>query len=228
MSTVRRTCYVNPIEPGPLSMRVPAGMETRLDVTFHDIGGALLHVDVLPQLQLIGRSSGGPALVYAMPATDVVNGRARAVIPSGDLLDANGYQLRLYGTWKGEPILLAAGIVAITDAQGIVAVPADVIDSIDITLNRGTAAALNVTLWVDTAKSQPYDLTAVTVAAAIYESHGGPQLVPFAIGAITGNTVQITLTADQVTALPDSCWWNLTVSDAAGVTTLCEGMVTVL
>ena len=106
--------------------------------------------------------------------------------------------------------------------------PADVIDSIDITLNRGTAAALNVTLWVDTAKSQPYDLGSVTVAAGIYESHGGPQLVPFAIGAITGNTVQITLTADQVTALPDSCWWNRTVSDAAGVTTLCEGTVTVL
>ena len=34
MSTVQRAVYINEVEPSPMSLRVPSGMETLLTVTF--------------------------------------------------------------------------------------------------------------------------------------------------------------------------------------------------
>ena len=228
MSTVQRTVYINTIEPVALSMRVPSGMESRLQVTFRDPGGHLVTNDVLPQLEITGRTNGKVPMAFAMPAVDVANGIARAVIPAGVLVDQNGYRLNLYGTWNSEPILLATGVVDIFQAPGVQTILPDVIDRIDITLTHGSDTALNIVLWVDEGKTQPFDLSTVTVGAAVYASQGGPVLVPFTIASISGNAVMLSLTAAQVDALPDSCWWSLTVSDANGVTTLVEGSVTVI
>lgn len=228
MSLVKRAIYINTVEPARLAFRAPSGMETLLEVTFHDQDGSTASIDYLPQLELVGRSSNGEKSFYSMPATDVANGKARAVIPAGALTDPNGYRINLYGTVESIPTLLATGLLDLLAAAGALASPPDVIDRIDIELSRGSPTELVVTLWVDTAKTIPFDLASVTVGANVYDVQGGRVLMPFTVASVSGNRVTISLTAGQVDALPASCWWSLTVSDVSGVTTLCEGTVTVL
>jgi len=43
----------------------------------------------------------------------------------------------------------------------------------------------------------------------------------------TDNVIRLSLTSAQVDALPASCWWTLTAGTATGVTTLCQGTVTI-
>lgn len=228
MSTVQRAVWINPVEPAPLSLRVPSGMETRLAVSFFTQAGPVAS-DLLAQLELTGRSGNTPRQFYSMPATDVVNGRARAIIPAGDLVDPNGYRLNLYGTVDGEPFLLANGKVDIIAAAGPQAVPPDVIDQIALSFERDEDVLLDVKLWTDAGKDAAYDLTAsgTVITANVYGSKGGPALMPFTTEVLAANEVRLTLTADQVNLLPDSCWWTLAASTAAGTTTLCEGAVTV-
>jgi hypothetical protein len=228
MSTVQRFVYIDPIEPSPLSLRVPSGMETLLALTYFNAAGALLGSDVAAQLELTGRS--GPAVkqIYSVPATDVVNGKAQALIPAGDLSDPNGYRLNLYGTVDGGPQLLATGKVETIAAAGPQAVPPDIIDQIPLVLSRSDAATLVMRLWQDAGKTTPYDLNSVSVQASILAARDDLLLVSFAISepGPTGQ-VQLDLTLEQVAALPDSCWWSIVVGTTEGTTTLVEGPVTV-
>lgn len=228
MSTVLRAVWVNAVEPAPLSLRVPSGMETRLAVSFFTQQGPVA-TDLLAQLELTGRSGNTPRQFYSMPATDVVNGKARAIIPAGDLTDPNGYRLNLYGTVDGEPMLLANGRVDVLAAAGPQAVPPDVIDQIALAFQRDEDVLIDVKLWTDASKDAPFDLTAsgTIITANVYAVQGGPALVPFTVTVLAANEVRLTLTADQVNLLPDSCWWSLAASTAAGLTTLCEGAVAV-
>jgi hypothetical protein len=226
MSTIQRSVHIDPVEPSPLSLRVPSGMETILALTYYRLG-ALLGDDVGAQLELTGRSNGTRRQFYPVLATDVVNGMARALIPAGDLSDPNGYRLNLYGTVDGQPALLAIGKIDMLAAAGPEAVPADLIDQIDIAFERGEDVLIDVTLWADGAGDAPYDLTSTTISATVYETQGGAALMPFAVAALDTNKVRLSLTVDQVNTLPDSCWWSLVAATAGGATTLCEGKVTV-
>jgi hypothetical protein len=223
---VQRSVHLNPVEPSPLSLRVPAGIETRLAIFFRDSRGKVTS-DLLAQLELAGRSD-GRKMYYAMPATDVANGQATAFIPAGDLSDMNGYRLNLYGTVEGQPQLLATGIVAMVAAAGPQAVPPDVIDQIDLTLTYTQPAQIDVTVWQDSGKGTPFDLTAANIAAIVLAERGGTVLLPFTATAVSVNVVRLTLTAAQVDTLPASCWWSLSVSTASGTTTLAEGAVYVV
>ena len=131
MSTITGTVYVNPIEPGPLSMRMPTGVETRLNLTFLDQLSRPISTDLLAQIELTSRSRANTPVWMAVPATDIVNGKATAVFAANTLTDPNGYRLRLYGSVNGEGMLLATGIVTLTEAVGRTDMPLDVIDSID-------------------------------------------------------------------------------------------------
>jgi hypothetical protein len=223
---IQKACYLNPVEPALFNIRAPSGMETKLDVTFYEQDGSVYNQDLAAQLQLTARTQ-EQTFTYLMPATDVVNGKARATIPADTLNDANGYRLRILGTLRGEPTLLAMGALYPLSGAGPGAIPEDVIDAIDLTLDRGDVVSLDVHLWQDAGKTVPYDLTSMTVTASIYAGRGGVELVPFTVAIVDGNTVTLTLTVDEVNALPDSCWWNLNVSGASGLTTLAEGTVTV-
>ena len=86
---VDKLIVVNNVEPSPLSFRAPMGMDTRLNVTYVDRNGAAMPGDIAGQLQLTARSS-GRTTTYFMPATDIANGRARALIPGDALTDING------------------------------------------------------------------------------------------------------------------------------------------
>lgn len=223
---VERTIYINRIQPEPLSFAVPAGLEAKVDVNFRDQSGDPYGSDLLAQLQLTSRSQ-NISKNYPMPATDVVNGKARAVIPAGDIVDMNGYRLRLFGTLGGEGWLLATGVVSPIAGAGPEAVPPAVIQQVPIVLTRGQPAIIDIRLWDDLG-SDPFDLSSATLTAGIYTVQGGDLLVPFTVTQTAENAVQLTLTADQVNALPDTGYWNLQIGQVSGVTTLVEGPVTVI
>jgi len=228
MSTVRKTVYVNPIEPSPLSFRCGARVETVLELTYYrqSDNDLTFNTNVNGQLRLTARSS-NRSTSYSVPAMDISNGKARAIIPAGDVVDPNGYLLALYGTVNGEIALLAKGLVFPNDYEAPPTEALDIIDRVPLLLTRGTAADLVVNLWQDAGKSAEYDIGASTVSSAIYTASAGTVLVPFTVAVVDNNTVHLSLASDQVDALPDSCWWTLVVSSGTGSTTLAEGPVTV-
>jgi hypothetical protein len=228
MSTVRKTCYVNPIEPGPLSFRAGSRVETRLEVTFFQQNGNAYTTDLDAQLRLTSRS-GMISRAYSMPAIDVANGKVRAVLPAGDITDVNGYRLAIYGTVAGEAGLLAQGTVWPDDTVEPLAAPIDVIDTVPITLSlaQPTDSAFTVRLWDDATKTDPYDIGSSVVAAAVLDSQGGAKLVDMTVVPVASNAVVVSLTPAQVALLPASCWWTLTIGVSGGTTTLVEGPVTV-
>jgi hypothetical protein len=223
---VLRTIAINPIEPAPMSMRVPAKVPLTIDIQWLDASGKGISVDVAAQLQITGRTN-EQTDVYSVPATDIVNGKARASIPKDTLIDINGYRMRLVGTYRGEAQLLALGTLRITDAAGIEETPEDIIDQVPLTIPYNFAYGTDVYLWQDSGKSVPFDLTTATISSAIYPAQGNPvALVPFTVGVAGPGHIVLQLTAVQVNALPVNAWWSLQASNAAGVTTLCEGPVT--
>ena len=227
MGRIVRTIALNPVEPAQFSFRAPHGMQTVIDINLLDGSGNPYKQDVVAQLQLIGRSS-ARTLYYTVPATDIVNGMARAVIPTGDLSDRNGYNLRLFGTVDGNAELIGIGVVAITQSTGPIAMPTDVIDTIPLNLDRGMPVSINLKLWQDVGKATPFDLATATISSTIYgDSSEAVVIVPFTVTTVGPGEVELTLTTEQADALPDSCWWNLRASSATGVITLAEGPVTI-
>jgi hypothetical protein len=227
MATINRSIFLDQPEPSPLSMRVPKGQETRLSLRYFDRSGHLISSDLAAQLQLMGRS-GGALQTYDLPATDVVNGLAGTLIPEGDLTDPNGYRLAIQGTRDGQPSLFASGTVHVSESLGPrVALPVDVIDRVDLTFERGDDVELDVSMWVDTAKANEYELAGTTIVANILDASGGTVLVPFTVTVADANTVKLSLTEEQVDALPATCWWALLAGTGSGVTTLCEGEIIV-
>ena len=228
MSTIRKTVFVNPIEPAPLSFRCPTQIDSTLEITYYQQTGFAYSTDLDGQLRLTGRSN-RVSKAYSVPAIDVANGKARAIIPAGDITDPNGHLLMLYGSVAGEAGLIARGLVWPDAQQSPVLEPIDVIDVVPIELYRSqpTDSAFVIKLWDDLSKSDPYEIGGKTIAAWISDAQGGAKLVDMAVVMTGTNTAQISLTQDQVTPLPDSCWWALSIGSVDGVTTLCEGPVTV-
>lgn len=223
---VNRLLVVNSIEPSVLSFRAPFGVDTKLNVQYVNHGGVAYNADLAAQLQLTSRSS-ARTISYLMPATDIANGRARATIPADELVDTNGYRLRIVGTVNGDAALLATGTVMPIASAGFEAIPEDIIDTVDLTFDYDSPVDIDVTLWADAGKGSPYDMTTTTITAAVYGSKGSTALVPFSVTVLSSNQVKLSLTVGQVNALPAACWWSLVASTAAGATTLCEGNVTI-
>lgn len=229
MSLVNRMVFVSPIEPSPLYLRAGKLSETIIDFQLMNHNGVPLSLDIAGQLRVVGRSSLA-SRTYSVPAIDIANGRARALIPAGDLDDSSGHQVLLYGSLDGRAALLAKGVIYPDLAAAVpVTEPIDVIDVVPLHLDRNATepTVLTITLWDDTGKSDPYDLGTSVVTATIYQAPNSIPLVNFNVLPISSNAVEISLTPDQISPLPDDCWWSLVVSNAAGSTTLAQGLVTV-
>jgi hypothetical protein len=228
MSTVRKAIYINPVEPQPLSFRCGARVDTALEVTYYQQNDLAYSVDLDSQMRLTSRS-GNVSKSYSLPASDIANGKAKALIPAGDVVDPNGYQLTLYGNVNSEILLIAKGLVFPNDAEAPLEEAIDVIDTVPITFDTANTGdtVFTVKLWDDTGKTDPYDLGGKTIAAPILDAKGGSKLVDMVVASVDVNAVTLTLTPTDVAALPASCWWTLTVSGSGGTTTLCEGPVTV-
>lgn len=225
MSTIQRSVTLNSIEPAPLSMRAPASMETWLDIQFYDQRGQVTTTDLAAQLHLTSRTR-DLTTVYPMPATDMVNGKARAVIPAGDLNDMNGYRLRLFGTWKQQPWLLAMGSFNILPAAGVSATPDDVIDQIALSFVRNVDDYVDVKLWHDASKANPFDVSTVTVTAPYTPVTGGVSGA-FTVSQIDINEVRLSLSAAQTNAMAPDNNWRLIVSSGAGQQTMAQGPLTI-
>ena len=227
MGQVNRFIPLNPIEPSPMSFRAIRGVEQVLKLFYLDATGTIYRQDVTGQLEVTSIGD-GTSVNYAVPATDIVNGEAMAVIPADDLGDMHGYRMRLFGSVDGLPTLIATGTIRMTDTGGLQPVPVDVVDSIDLTFVIHQAVTLYIDCWQDTGKQIPYDLTVVTVGANIYlDQNASNVLMPFTQVSVDANTVQLTLTSAQVDSLPAQCWWNLRITQAGIVSTLAEGNVIV-
>jgi hypothetical protein len=242
MATINRTVYTGQPDPSPLSMRLPARQETRLAVTYRNQNGAVVNYDLGSNLELASRS-GNASLFYGLIATDIINGKAQATIPAGDLSDPNGYNLMLRGQVAGQPAMLARGAVVLQDiglpgmaglsgAGGGGSGPAPaVIERIDMVLPRGVVTSLLTGIWGDEGRTIPLDLTAMTLVANISATAGSAPLTAFSITAGPApHMVYLGLTIEQLDALPDSCWWTLVGASpgSVGATTYCEGTVTVV
>lgn len=227
MSTYQRTVYLNPVEPQPISVRAPAATEALIDFTFRDQNGQVLTTDLAAQLHLTGRS-GRRTSSYAVPSIDVVNGKARAVIPREALSDMNGYRMQLYGTVRQQIMLLGTGLLSLIPATGLDPMPPDTIDTIDIVLAYSTPTQIGVKLWQDDDKNTVYNIDQVVITASIFDSAQATlQLVPFTVVKIPPNMATLTLTAEEVNLLPPGCWWELRASQSGTLTTLAQGNVTV-
>lgn len=227
MSTIQRTVYLNPVEPAQMSLAVPSGIETKLVITFRTEVGAVVSTDLLAQMELTPRTSGANTRNFAVPATDPVNGKATTVFPAGELTDVNGYRLNLYGSVKGQPALLATGVLDVMASPGRVATPTDVIDTVDLVFDYNEPVSLDIRLWADTGKATSINLTGKTVTADVLNQQNGFALMPFSVETVDTSTVRLTLTQEQVNTLPPTCWWSMRVSDALGSVTLAEGRVTI-
>jgi hypothetical protein len=225
---IQRTVTMNPVEPQPLSVRAPSDMQLKIDFNYLDLFGKSLTDDVAAQLQLTSRSE-NRTITYAVPATDIVNGRASAYIPQGDLDDMNGYRMRLVGTYKGEPMLFATGLLSIYGGAGFQAYPEDIIDNIPITMTYNFDTSITVRLWKDAAKGAPYDLTSTLISAAVYTDQTASMgLASFTVTpTVIAGEVILSLPFATVNTLPPGCWWNLKASSGGGLTTLCQGTVTI-
>ena len=90
-----RTIFVNDIEPAPLSIRHPLGVNLDLNLTMLMQNGSPAQLAVEPQFVLLPRSKGG-VRPYDMTIIDAVNGNTRIQIPGFDLNDVSGYGIELY------------------------------------------------------------------------------------------------------------------------------------
>lgn len=94
---VNRYLVINPIEPVPLSMRLPCDVPITVNIAFTTpVTDAPITYDLNARLQVTGRTD-GKEKVYPATSTDISNGKVAAQIPEGDLTDKNGYRVRLFG-----------------------------------------------------------------------------------------------------------------------------------
>jgi hypothetical protein len=228
MGTIQRSISMNPVEPAPFSLRVVSGISTSILVTLFDRYGSPVKQDLAMQMQLTSRSS-GRVTSYAMPATDVVNGKAMSTIPAGDLTDSNGYVVNVYGTVAGGAELLATGILRLVSGPGIDQAPDDIIDTIPLTVQFGQPLSITVKLWQDVGKTIPYNLDTTPVVAQLYlDRTSTTALMIFSQTRLGLNELELALTGEQTQTLPPSCWWDLRATVATGMTTLAQGEVTVI
>lgn len=225
---MNRLVHINTIEPSMFSGRAPMGFDLVINVIYRTAADAKWSVDVASSVILTGRTD-SHSTTYNAPALDIINGKARAVIPGGDLSDPNGYDVTLVGTIDGHRQILASGVLQMTGGGVPEIIVVDEIDTVDLTFGYGNPASFDVTLWQDADGDIPFDPTDanVTIAGRVLTAKGGATLVEFSQEFLSDNVIRLTLTIAQVDALPASCWWTLTAGTATGVTTLCQGTVTV-
>lgn len=228
MSTIRRMIVINPVEPSPLSFRAPMGVETWVDIDLKDQGGGPHTSGIGGQLMLTGRSTTQTS-VFALVATDVTNGKTRAVLPVDTIQDPFGYQLRVFGTVDEQMQLLATGIVQPISAVTPEVLAPDIVDDIPLQMQYGIDTDLQVDLWADDSKTVPYDLSATVITATVWSDPTETlALAPFAVTIVDNNTVTMHLDKAAIATLPAACWWSLRAGFGLGITTLAHGDVAIV
>jgi len=222
MTTIRREIYLNPLEPSLFSFRAPSDVDITLETSLKQQDGTPYTADLEMSVQLTGRSNGN-TLVYAMPTSDLANGKARAVIPA--LNDVNGYNVMVVGTLEGGLELLAQGIVFLSGKAQPISETIDAIDNIPLNITRGAALTLDLKLWQDEGKINQF--TGATVIANLRASIEGPVVAQITVTQQPQpNEVRLSLTDVQTTALDSSIsTWDVVVVQGGRAQTVIRGDV---
>jgi hypothetical protein len=97
-----------------------------------------------------------------------------------------------------------------------------------LTLYRGDTAHWQFILWMDTAKTQPADLTGAAAKAEIRDRAGGALITAISCFITLPNFVNATLSSADSAKLPNSGAWDLQITYASGdVATVLAGPVNV-
>ena len=217
---MNRTITVSDIEPATLSLRSPSGIDLALYILMkRQNGEGLDQTMAQPVLQLEPRS-GGNGVTYT-GAYDVAGG-VKFTVPGSDLKDANGYRLSIWGVLDGIYQLMARGVALLTPAA-----PPEATKEVSSGWARGIFN-LNIvrydswtwqfTLWGDTAKTVPSDLTDALVTAQIRSAPGGPVLADLGIEVkdAVGGVVWMSITSGQSGILPSSAVWDMQIAYTSG------------
>lgn len=120
---MNRTIVVNGIEPAPLSLRWPLGVNLDLNVRMLAQNGTPVD-PTHSQFVLLPRSRGG-VIPFDMQASDPANGIARVEVSGSQLTDVSGYNIELYSRRANAvpsdppiPTGLAAKGVLVTEGSG--------------------------------------------------------------------------------------------------------------
>lgn len=98
-----------------------------------------------------------------------------------------------------------------------------------LAIYRGDSGQWRFILWLDTARTQPYDLTGVTPKAEIRDRPGGAQIIPLGALVTLPNIIDVDLNAGGSELLPQQGAWDLQLTHPdAKVTTIIAGDVTVV
>lgn len=87
---------------------------------------------------------------------------------------------------------------------------------LDLPLYRGDTFRVAATVWLDTAHTQPADLTDATPKAEIRDKPGGKLLAAFACTVVLPNTVNLELSASVCAGLPSRGVWDLQLTYGSG------------
>ena len=98
-----------------------------------------------------------------------------------------------------------------------------------LSLYRGDTWRVQFRLWTDVDKTEPADLTGVTVASEIRDKSGGLKITPITLVVTLPNMINASLAPDETAHLPASAYWDLQLTLANGdIQTILAGTVTVV
>jgi hypothetical protein len=98
----------------------------------------------------------------------------------------------------------------------------------NLALYRGDTYRWQFLLWADVAKTEPADLTDVTVKAEIRDKPGGLTITPLTCSITAPNIIDIVLSSAECQALDAKGSWDLQLTYVGGdVATVLAGSVTV-
>jgi len=97
-----------------------------------------------------------------------------------------------------------------------------------LALYRGDTYRRQFTVWADAGKTQPADLTGVTVTAEVRAGTGATPVYPLALTVTLPNLIDLEISAAESAGLPASAKWDLQLTYPSGdVQTIVRGGVSV-
>lgn len=95
-----------------------------------------------------------------------------------------------------------------------------------LSLYRGDTYRWRFSLWQDSARTQPVDLTGATVLAQVRDRAGGTLIATMSCTITAPNIIDAALSAEDSAKLPGSSVWDMQVTYAGGdVATVLAGPV---
>jgi hypothetical protein len=116
---MKRSIVVNEIEPAPLSIRQPAGVQLNLVMRLANQVGVFVNPMTLNLKLVVLERSTGRAAGYGVTTLDAVNGVCGVFIPGSDISDVNGYAVKLYSRDTADQPLavVASGVMVVSGAS---------------------------------------------------------------------------------------------------------------